>query len=119
MPTLIACLSSGKGTWTEVTQIIKSQEWNKVFLITNKFGEENFSLRQENLVLVLVNIFGEVNEISEQIKKQIKDRINDFEVALNITSGCGKEHTAVLKAIMELGLNFRLVTMNNGKLEVF
>ncbi len=117
MPTLIACLSTGKGTWVEVTKIIKSQEWDKIFLITNEFGKENFK-PNEKTKLILINSFNEIDEISEEIKKQLKDQINDFEIALNLASGSGKEHMAVLKAIMELGLNFRLVMVKNDKLEI-
>lgn len=117
MPTLVACLSTGKGTWIEVTQIIKAQEWDKVFLITNQFGQEKFK-PNSNTKLIPIDTFKEATELSEQIKSQLKDQIKDFEIALNITSGSGKEHTALLKAIMELGLNFRLTTLKNNQLEI-
>lgn len=117
MPTLIACLSTGKGTWIEVTQLIKAQQWNKIFLITNQFGQENFK-PSPNTKLILIDTFKEITELSEQIKSQLKDQIKDFEIALNITSGSGKEHMALLKAVMELGLNFRLTTIKNNQLEI-
>ena len=62
MPTLIACLSSGKGTWAEVSKIITSQEWNTIFLITNKFGEENFK-PPENTQLIIIDFFKEISDI--------------------------------------------------------
>ncbi len=119
MPTLIACLSTGKGTWTEVNRIIQSQEWNKVFLITNQFGKENYTTGK-NTELILVESFPETPAIviTEQIKKQLKDKIADFEVALNLASGSGKEHMALLEAVMQLGLNFRLITINRNEVEV-
>lgn len=119
MPTLIACLSTGKGTWTEVNKIIQSQEWNKVFLITNQFGKENYT-PGKNTELILVESFPETPAmvITEQIKKQLKDKIADFEVALNLASGSGKEHMALLEAVMQMGLNFRLVTINRNEVEV-
>ena len=119
MPTLIACLSTGKGTWTEVNRIIQSQEWNKVFLITNQFGKDNFT-PGKNTELVLVDSFPDTPTtiITEQIKKQLKDKIADFEVALNLASGTGKEHIAVLEAVMQMGLNFRLITVNRNNVEV-
>lgn len=119
MPTLIACLSTGKGTWTEVNKIIQSQEWNKVFLITNQFGKDNYT-PGKNTELIFVESFPETPTIviTEQIKKQLKDNISDFEVALNFASGSGKEHMALLEAVMQMGLNFRLVTVNKNKVEV-
>lgn len=119
MPTLIACLSTGKGTWSEVTRIAQSQGWNKIFLITNQFGKDNFT-PGKNTELVLVDSFPDTPTtiITEQVKKQLKDKIADFEVALNLASGSGKEHMAVLEAVMQMGLNFRLVAVNRNNVEV-
>src|SRR3989344_1557949 len=119
MPTLIACLSTGKGTWSEVNRIIQSQEWSKVFLITNQFGKENYT-PGKNTELVLVESFPDTPTtiITDQIKKQLKDKIADFEVALNFASGSGKEHMALLEAVLQLGLNFRLITLNKNNVEV-
>ncbi|MEK6905149.1 MAG: hypothetical protein AABX24_01985 [Nanoarchaeota archaeon] len=119
MPTLIACLSTGKGTWSEVNKIIQSQDWNKVFLVTNQFGQENYT-PGKNTELVLVESFPDTPTtiITEQIKKQLKDKIADFEIALNFSSGTGKEHMAILEAVLQLGLNFRLITVNRNNVEV-
>jgi len=117
MPTLIACLTIGKGTWTEVSQIIKTQSWDKVFLITNDFGKDKFQ-PDSNTTLISINSFNEISEISQQIKSQLQNQIPDFEIALNLVSGSGKEHMALLEAVLELGLNFRLVTIKNNQLEV-
>ena len=118
MPTLLACLSTGKGTWSEVNKIMQSQPWDKVFLITNNFGKENFTPPQ-NAELVVIDTFQETALMVDQIKKQLKDQIHDFEIALNFASGSGKEHMALLEAVMEMGLNFRLVSVNNnGQMEV-
>lgn len=116
MPTLIACLSTGKGTWSEVIRIINSQPWDKVFLITNEFGRENFKA-SPNTELVLLNQFEDTSVLVEQIKKQLQGKISDFEVGVNLVSGSGKEHMALLEAVLELGLNFRLITLNQERVE--
>ena len=114
MPTLIACLSTGKGTWSEVSKIISAEKWDKIFLMTNEFGKEKFAANAE---FVLIDGFQDTSIIVDQIKKQLKGKITDFEVALNFVSGSGKEHMAMLEAVLELGLNFRLITLNKeGKL---
>ena len=41
MPELIACLSTGKGTWGHVSRLIDDGKFDKVYLITNEFGQEN------------------------------------------------------------------------------
>ena len=117
MPTLIACLSTGKGTWSEVNRVMQAQPWEKIFLITNTFGQENFT-PQPNVELVVLETFRETPEMVEIIKQQLQGKILDFEVGLNLASGSGKEHMAILEAVMQLGLNFRLVTVQNGQVEV-
>jgi hypothetical protein len=121
MPTLIACLSTGKGTWTEVNKLMQAHPWSKIFLITNQFGVDNFTSKSENTELLVINSFPDtpITVMIESIKKQLEGKINDFEVALNFCSGTGKEHLALVEAVLELGLNFRLVTINNAnQLEV-
>lgn len=117
MPTLIAGLSIGKGTWSEVTRIMNSQQWSKIFLITNEFGKDNFKGVDSRVELVMINSFLETSAMVEQIKAQLQGKITDFEVGLNVVSGSGKEHMAIVEAVLELGLNFRLVTVNNGQVE--
>ena len=43
MPELIACLSTGKGTWKEVTAVMNQHDWEGIYLITNDFGKEKFT----------------------------------------------------------------------------
>lgn len=118
MPTLLACLSTGKGTWSEVSRIIQAQPWTNIFLITNQFGKENFTGKPENVHLLVLNLDADCFSLVQEIKKQLKDKISDFEVALNLASGSGKEHMALLEAVLEMGLNFRLVTVINNQFEV-
>ena len=117
MPTLVACLSTGKGTWTEVLKLLSVPSWNKVFLITTSFGQEHFTPKP-NIQVVVIDPAQEVTVLVEQIKKQLQGKITDFEIALNLASGSGKEHLALLEAGLELGLNFRLVTWQKGRMEV-
>lgn len=118
MPTLIACLSSGKGTWSEVSRLIAQEQWSKVFLITDTFGKERFQ-PELNTEMVIISSHLEVSELVQEIKKNLQGKISDFEVALNLASGSGKEHMALLEAVLELGLNFRIVTLSqNGQMDV-
>ncbi len=117
MPTLIACLSTGKGTWSEVLKIMNSQHWSQVFLLTNEFGKENFKGASNQVELVVLNSLLETSELVEQIKMQLQGKITDFEVGLNLVSGSGKEHMALLEAVLELGFNFRLIAVDKGQVE--
>jgi len=114
MTDLIACLSTGKGTWTELLKIIDSVEWENIFLVTNEFGVKNFSCRKK-VNFVIVDERKPAKEIMNDIIKQLHGKISSFEIALNIVSGTGKEHTAVLAALLKLGLAVRFVSYEENK----
>ena len=118
MTSLIACLSSGKGTWAHVEQLIEKQEWDSIYLITDDFGVQNFQpKKQVNYILIDSNKF--IPEITEDIRKQLEGKIKELEVAINIISGSGKEHMAALAALIKLGLGFRLIALTpNGIKEI-
>lgn len=110
MTYFIACLSTGKGTWGHVQKIIEAQPWHKIFLIVNKFASENFNF-PENSEQIMIDPLRTTTELEEDIRKQLKDKIADTEVAINFVSGSGKEHMALLSALLKLGLGIRLIVL--------
>ena len=87
-------------------------------MITNQFGRDNFTTFPETVHLIVVNLDLDISTLIEEMKLQLRDKISDFEVALNFVSGSGKEHMALLEAVLELGFNFRLVAIVNNQMEV-
>lgn len=110
MTDLVACLSSGEKGWAHVVRLVKEQDWKKVFLITNDFGKDNFKAEKE-VEFVVVDMQKPVFELIEDIKKGLKGKLTDLEVALNLVSGSGKEHMAILSALLKLGVGVRLVAV--------
>ena len=108
MTDLIVCLSSGKGTWGHVSRLIEGEEWNKVLLLTNEFGKEKFS-KPENGEYIVLQQQG-MHELVEEITQKLKGKTS-HEVAVNFVSGTGKEHMAIIAAVMKLGLAFRLIAL--------
>ncbi|MAG50052.1 hypothetical protein CL621_00230 [archaeon] len=110
MTELIACLSTGKGTWGHVNRLIQDQEWDKIFLITNEFGKENFTVEKEAEFIIIQQSQGLI-ELRDQIEKSLKDKVKGTEVAVNFVSGTGKEHTALISALLRLGVGIRLTAL--------
>ena len=109
MTDLIACLSSGKGTWGHVNRLIEDGNWEKVFLITNEFGKENFS-NTKNAEMIVIDERKGLEDLRDDIYNILKEKIKD-EVAINFISGTGKEHMAMLAAILKLGVGLRFVAL--------
>lgn len=110
MTDLIACLSSGEKNWAHVSRLIREQDWKKVFIITNDFGKKNFKAEKE-VEFIVVDFQKPVFELINDIQKGLKGNINEFEIALNIVSGSGKEHMAILSALLKLGIGIRLMAV--------
>ena len=110
MASLIACLSSGKGTWQHIDKLIDEQNWDSIYLIADNFGIENFKPKKP-VSYVVINQDNFLLDMSKSIEIQLKGKIKDFEIALNMISGSGKEHMAVLSALMKLGLGIRMIAL--------
>ena len=66
---------------------------------------------EKNAEFVVVDFKKPVFELIEDIRKSLIGKITDLEVALNIVSGTGKEHMAILSALLKLGVGVRLMAV--------
>ena len=114
MTSLVATLGSGKGSWKYLIGLIKSGAWDSVHIVTTSFGAERFSVEGCEMSFVIIDDRKSAALLVGDIYKQLDGKLNDTEVALNITSGTGKEHMALLSALLKLGLGVRLVGFENG-----
>ena len=117
MTDLGACLGTGKGTWTNVLKLASRSEFENVFLIVNEWTRNNLQLERQNLNFVLVTSEAKTSIVRDLIVSQMKGRVKGFEVAVNMDSGTGKEHAALVTGLMRLGLALRFVTLEDDKIE--
>lgn len=115
MTVLVACLGEGKGTWGHVARVIDAQKWDSVFLITNDFGKEKFD-NTRNAELIVVAEGKGIKELTEDIRSALDGKLVG-DVAVNFVSGAGKEHMALLSALLKLGAGIRLVALTKDGLE--
>ncbi|MEK6942759.1 MAG: hypothetical protein AABX00_01710 [Nanoarchaeota archaeon] len=118
MTDLVACISSGEKGLAHVAKLVESQEWKNVFLIANEESKSNFKCSKK-VNFVVVDFQKPVSELIEDIRKSLDGKIYDLDVALNMVSGTGKEHMAILSALLKLGLGIRLMAVTkNGVVEL-
>ncbi len=116
MTVLIANLSSGKGTWAKIYELIKGLDWEKVILITNDFGKERFQ-KDNKTELMVLDLNSSPDILSDQIIAGLHGKDLGQEVAVNFSSGSGDEHMALLSALLKLGLGVRFVFIKNNVVE--
>lgn len=112
MTVLIACLSTGKGTWGHVNRVVEGYEWDRIILLTNQFGKENFS-NTKNAELEVFDFRKGLEELRDDIYNNLKGKNLDVEVAVNFVSGEGKEHMALMAALLKLGIGIRFFALTN------
>jgi len=110
MTELVALLSTGKGSWGHVARLIADGTWEKVVLITNDFGKEKFN-NEKNAEMIVVDSRKPMLEFVSDMKNALEGKVKGPEVAVNFISGDGKEHMALISALLQLGLGIRLVAL--------
>lgn len=109
MTDLVACVSNEKGTLKHLQNVIEREEWSQIILITTQdFDTKTFSKKTE---LIKIDLNKTLTEIIEELTKLFKYKIKDTEVGLNMICGTGKEHMAILSALLKSGLGIRLVAL--------
>ncbi len=116
MTVLVACLSTGKGTWSSVNNLLRTGLFEKAVIVTNQFGFENFNPPQ-GVELVLIDPSKGEAELRDSLVEELRGRVTGAEVALNLSSGSGREHMALLSALLKLGVGIRLVTPSSEGFE--
>lgn len=117
MTELIAILSTGKGTWGHVARLIQDERWEKIILLTNEYGAQNFKYDNSKAELITINDNIGIKELRDDIKNNLKERIKGTEVAVNFISGSGKEHMALISALLQLGIGIRFVALTKDGID--
>ncbi len=115
MGQFIGLLSTERGSWTEVASLMNKPEFNEIFILTNMPGKSNFQAPKNKKFTVFIFDFSKpANELTNDFKKALKGELKFGDIALNIVSGYGKEHMALICALLSLGVGLRFVTINNN-----
>jgi hypothetical protein len=113
MVQLVALLSKGEGTWGQVSGLIKRGEWEKVVVVGSSFAR-NFLVEGAQFDFVEVDLEKSLVALKNELVEKLKPKLDsDFssEVALSIASGSGKEHMALLSALLAIPVGVRFTAL--------
>ena len=108
MTDLVACLSTGKGTWGSLMKVVESPSWGNVFLVAPLFFAQKFENLRKNVTVIPIDDNKDLPELIADLQKAFDGKLFG-DVAVNFTSGSGKEHMAILSALLKSGCGIRLV----------
>lgn len=109
---LVALLSSGQGTWAQVSGLIKHGEWDKVILIGDDFSSQfQITEKKEITEFIKVDLKKKLVDLKEDLLKKLKGKFEGMEVACSIASGEGKEHMALISALISVPVGIRFTAL--------
>jgi len=106
---LVALLSTGKGSWQQVSGLMNHGEWDKVVLLGSDFAKD--FKHEKKFEFIKVDLDKKLKELKEDFSKKLKGKFVGTEVALSIASGDGKEHMALISALINLPVGIRLAAL--------
>jgi hypothetical protein len=112
---LITLALTGKGSWAKVYSLLNKEQFDSIILLTNTYGKERFQPNNKTKVLEIDNE-QPIKALKQALKVILKPEIKDIEVTINIDSGTGKEHTALICALIEIGVGINFITVENNEM---
>jgi hypothetical protein len=112
---LVCLQGTDKQNYPQLNALIKRGEWDKVVILKNHLAE---AFSTSNSQIISINSDSSLHELKKEIISKIKPAIGkDFEVALSIASGSGKEHMALISALLSIPVGIRLVAYTKNGVE--
>ena len=113
---LVAFLGNDKENWGQVTALLKREQWDKVILVVNKQAE-GFPI-SGNVEIVKTDSEQPIMEMKASLLEKLKKKLSgEFEVSLSLASGNGKEHMALIGALLHIPVGIRLVAFTKNGVE--
>ncbi|HKZ34090.1 MAG TPA: hypothetical protein VJ142_02535 [Candidatus Nanoarchaeia archaeon] len=106
---LVALLSTGKGSWGQVSGLLKYGEWDNIILLGSEFAQKFSS--EKKFEFIKVDLDKKLGDLREEFMGKLKGKIKGTEVALSIASGDGKEHMALISALINLPVGIRFAAL--------
>jgi len=113
---LVAFLGNDKETWGQITGLINHEQWEKIILVKSKSADNYNPSKPADIVIV--DTSKSLIDLKEDIVKKIRSKFAGFDVHVSIASGTGKEHMALISALLSVPVGIRLVVFTKNGVEV-
>ena len=107
---LVAILSSGKGSWGQVAGLMRKGEWEKVVIVGASYAKE-FQVHDVPFEFVEYDPNKPLLQLKKDLESKLKGKFQGMDVAVSIASGEGKEHMALLSALISVPVGIRFAAL--------
>jgi hypothetical protein len=113
---LVAFLGNDKENWGQISALVNRLECDKIVLVKEK-GVSGFPSNSKTRE-VSVDSSKALLDLKEDIMAKVRKELSgEFEVALSLASGGGKEHMALISALLSIPVGIRLVVFTKKGIE--
>ncbi len=112
---LVAFLGNDAEAWGQVTGLINRGDWEKIILVKSNSSQEYIS--QKKVEIVNVDSSRPLIDLKKEIMEKLKGKLSGFDASLSIASGSGKEHMALISALLSLPVGIRFVVFTKNGIE--
>lgn len=113
---LIAYLGKEKETYGQIAALINRLDCDQIILLKDKSTENLFS--SPKLKVLELDSSKDLLAFKDEIQNVLRPHLKeDFEVALSLASGNGKEHMALISALITLPVGIKLTAFTKSGVE--
>ncbi len=112
---LVAFLGNDKETWGQVTALMNRGEWEKIILVKSKDSDDYSASKEAETIII--DTTKPLTEIKNELMQKLKQKLSGFDAHLSIASGNGKEHMALISALLSIPVGIRLVVFTKNGIE--
>jgi len=103
---LVILLSEKEENLPQLNGLVQSGEWDKIIILSSNNKTIPTSKSNET---IQINTNQPLLQLREEITSKLKGKIKGLEVSISIASGTGKEHMALISALMNLPVGVKFV----------
>ena len=112
----VAFIGEDKKSWGQISALINRLDSEKCVIVKDK-NLEGFP-ENPKVVFVDVDSSEQLRELRDNLMEALKSEISgEFEVAVSIASGNGKENMALLSALLNMPVGVKLVAYTKDGIE--
>ncbi len=113
---MILIALTGRESTGQVTALINRFDTEKILLIKD-FSVTNFP-QNAKCEIIEVNTEKDISNLKKELAEKLRKYLDtEFEVALSIASGTGKEHMALISALLSIPVGIKLVAYTKNGVE--
>lgn len=114
--TLVILIGKEKSGFGQVTALLNRFETDQIILVKD-ISVTDFPSKEKSQILE-VNFDSDLVSLKEEMKSKLQKVLNkEFEVALSIASGTGKEHMAIISALLSIPVGVKIVAYTKNGVE--